>query len=70
MTEYKNQTEQELVKILAEKRTAIQSFNLALSGGKMKNVREARNLRREVAQILTILKAKQVESAHKAAIAK
>lgn len=70
MTDYKTKNEQDLVKILNEKREAIQSFNLGLSGGKVKNVREARNLRREIAQILTVLKAKQVERAREAAIAK
>jgi ribosomal protein L29 len=58
MKDYINKTEAELAKLASEKREAIQAFYLGLSGGKVKNVREARNLRREIARILTALKIK------------
>jgi ribosomal protein L29 len=52
----------DLTKLIADKRTAIQAFHFGLAGGKVKNVREARNLRREIAQILTVLKVKSLET--------
>lgn len=61
MTDYRDKNEQELTKLLADKREAIQAFNLGLAGGKMKNVREARNLRKASAQILTVLRSKQTK---------
>ena len=45
----------ELVKELAEKREALREFRFGMSGSKTRNVREGRELRKQIAQILTEL---------------
>lgn len=55
MKEYKDITEQELHKLLVEKRGALQAFRFGTAGGKSKNVYEGRNVRKEIARILTEL---------------
>ncbi|MCX6713004.1 MAG: 50S ribosomal protein L29 [Candidatus Vogelbacteria bacterium] len=47
--------ELELKKLLVEKRAEIANFKFGGAGGKVKNVKLSRNLRRQVAQILTKL---------------
>lgn len=46
----------ELDKELAEKISALSNFKFGTSGSKVKNVKAGRNLKKEIAQILTILK--------------
>lgn len=48
-------TKEELLKDLREKREALRIFRFGISGGKVKNVKEGKGLRREIAQILTIM---------------
>ena len=55
MSEFKNKNKQDLIKTLQEKRVALQTFRFGLTGSKVKNVKEARGLRKEIAQILTEL---------------
>ena len=50
-------TKTELVKTLAEKRAAIRAFAISRMGGKVKNVKEAKNNRRDIARILTAVNA-------------
>ena len=49
----KNQSE--LEKELVEKREKLQAFRFGVSGAKVKNVKEARETRRDIARILTIM---------------
>ena len=58
MTAFKNKTSDDLKKLLAEKRKALQTFMFNMSGPKTKNVKEGKNLRKEIAQIMTELNAK------------
>jgi ribosomal protein L29 len=46
----------ELAKILAEKREDLSKFKFGIAGSKIKNVKEGKNIKREIAQILTITK--------------
>lgn len=46
----------ELDKELTEKVSALSNFKFGTSGSKVKNVKAGRNLKKEIAQILTILK--------------
>jgi len=46
----------DLKKSLSEKRNALQKFRFGVSGSKTRNIREGRNIRGEIAQILTELK--------------
>ena len=48
-------SEKELYRILSEKKEKIRQFKFDISAGKLKNVREVRETKRDVARILTIL---------------
>lgn len=48
-------TEQEIKTVLAEKKEALRSFRFGVSGAKVKNVKMARNLRKDIARLLTKL---------------
>ena len=41
--------------LLAEKKEALRVFRFAMSGGKIKNLKEGSNLKKEIAQIMTLL---------------
>ncbi len=58
MSDINNKTTEELTKMLAEKRKALQTFRFNMSGSKTKNVKEGMNTRKEIAKILTALNAK------------
>lgn len=47
--------EKDLLKILADKRMELSNFKFGVAGTKVKNVKTARNLRRQIARILTKL---------------
>ena len=55
----KQKTAAELQKMALEERTKLQQLRFDLPGGKVKNVREIRQIRRNIARILTIVKQKQ-----------
>lgn len=55
MNEFKNKTENELKNLLKEKREALRTFCFAMSGGKIKNLKEGQNLKKEIARIMTVL---------------
>jgi ribosomal protein L29 len=44
-----------LEKLLAEKRAALQTYRFNVAGAKVKNMQEGKSLRRDIAQILTVL---------------
>ncbi|HEY4517445.1 MAG TPA: 50S ribosomal protein L29 [Candidatus Paceibacterota bacterium] len=49
----KTQSTGELLRTVAEKREALRVFRFGGAGSRVRNVREGRNVRREIAQILT-----------------
>lgn len=55
MKELINKTEKELQVMLTEKKEALRVFRFALSGGKVKNLKEGQNLKKEIARIMTLL---------------
>jgi len=61
MSEYTGKNKKDLMKSLAEKRAALQDFRYELAGGKAKNVKKGKNIRKEIAQIMT-----ELTIAHKA----
>lgn len=65
MTEFKGKTEKDLKKVLFEKRDALRGFKFSTSGAKAKNVKEGKNLKKDIARILT-----ELNSAKKAEIKK
>lgn len=54
--DFKNNTKEELLKLLSEKRASLKDFKFGSAGGKTKNVKEGASLRKEIARILTALR--------------
>jgi ribosomal protein L29 len=51
--EIKTLSTEELLRMVAEKREAMRVFRFGGAGSRVRNVREGRNVRNEIAQILT-----------------
>lgn len=49
----------DLEKELREKREALRAFRFGIAGSKVKNMKEGRDLRKDIARILTALKGKK-----------
>ena len=56
--EFSRLPKQELQRNLSEKRERLRQLRFDLASGKIKNVREIREIRRDIARIITILKIK------------
>ena len=52
---YSNKTKEELLTLVSEKRRALHDFRFSVSGSKIRNVREGRALRKDIARALTAL---------------
>ena len=48
-----NKTDHELLKELAEKRSGLRNFRFGATGSRTRNVKEGRNLRKDIARLLT-----------------
>ncbi|HOW12780.1 MAG TPA: 50S ribosomal protein L29 [Candidatus Pacearchaeota archaeon] len=59
--ELKNKKPDELKQILKEKREKLYQFKVDLSAGKVKDIREIRLIKKDIARILTILKEKNIK---------
>ncbi len=55
----KTKTTEELRRLVADNTGKIQAFRFAMAGSKGKNVKEGKNLRKEIARALTELKQKK-----------
>ena len=55
MKEYKNKTENDLNKLIAEKREVLRHFRFGSAGAKTKNVKLGRTTRKDIARIMTEL---------------
>lgn len=55
-TELRQKSKDELRKILEDDREKLRQLRFDLSAGKVKNVKEVHNLKKEIARILTLLK--------------
>ncbi len=53
MKELKTTKEQDLAKMLKDKQEQLRNFRFGSSGSKARNVKEGKNTRKEIAQILT-----------------
>ncbi|MFH0846119.1 MAG: 50S ribosomal protein L29 [Patescibacteria group bacterium] len=58
-TDIKKNTDQELIKMLAENKSQIRDFRFGLSGSRTKDLKKGKNLKREVARILTELQTRK-----------
>jgi ribosomal protein L29 len=52
----------ELLKLIEEKREALRVFRFGIAGSKVRNIRESRNLRKDVARALTAITAQKREA--------
>jgi large subunit ribosomal protein L29 len=57
-SEIRPKPKEELLKDVKELRGKLRDLNFDLSSGKVKNVREIRNIKKDIARILTIIKEK------------
>ena len=55
-TELQQKSKSELQKILSDNREKLRQLRFDLAAGKVKNVREVRKVKKDIARILTILK--------------
>ena len=55
LVELRRKQKEELKKILQDNREKLRQLRFDLSAGKVKNVREIRHLKKEIAQILTLI---------------
>lgn len=61
MKEYLNKDKKELINLVKDQRTALRNFRFGVAGSKVRNVKEGKNIKKEIARILT---------AHSAVVAK
>lgn len=54
--ELRQKSNEELTKILSEKRNSLLGLRFDISGGKMKNVKAMHEAKKDIARILTLLK--------------
>ncbi len=55
MSELKDKNEKDLAKTLIEKEEGLKNFRFGIAGSKVRNVREGRGLRKDIARIKTLL---------------
>ena len=55
ITELRRKSEEELKKVLEDDREKLRQLRFDLSAGKVKNVKEVQRVKKEIAQILTLL---------------
>ena len=60
MSDFSKQAIEELQTLVADKQEALRVFRFGGAGSRTRNVREGRNLRREIAQILTELRSREL----------
>lgn len=58
LREFLRASQKELQQTLMEKREKLRSLRFDLAGGKVKNIRQIREIKKDIARILTLLKQK------------
>ena len=64
MKELREKSEEELERELVQKRAALRSFRFNLAGSKTRNLKEGRNLRKDIARILTETNRRRMRNAN------
>ena len=67
MSDFKKYTVEDLHKEIADKREAHRAFRFGSAGSRTRNVREGRNLRKDIARMLTEINERKVAVAKKRA---
>jgi ribosomal protein L29 len=60
MAEFKDMSAEEIQKTIADKHEALRVFRFGGAGSRTRNVREGRNLRKDIARLLTELNSRKV----------
>ena len=60
MADLKKYTDEDVRKEIAEKREALRKFRFGEAGSRSRNVREGRTLRRDIARLMTEMRARQI----------
>lgn len=60
MEDFKDKDVQELQKLIADKRETLRTFRFEGAGTRARNTREGRNVRKEIARILTELRSREL----------
>jgi len=60
MEELKKKSDKELDAFLSEKRVALHNFKFGIAGSKVRNMKEGKGLRKEIAQALTEKKVRKI----------
>lgn len=55
ITKLADKSKKDLIKLLSEKKDALQSFRLGNTRSKTKNVKEGKTIRKDIARIMTII---------------
>ncbi|PIR83859.1 hypothetical protein COU18_02145 [Candidatus Kaiserbacteria bacterium CG10_big_fil_rev_8_21_14_0_10_51_14] len=63
MADFSKQNVEELKKLIADKRESLRVFRFGGAGSRTRDVRSGRNVRKEIAQILTELRARDLSAA-------
>lgn len=54
MKEISEKSREDVIKMLGEKQENLRTFRFGLSGSKVRNVKEGRGIRRDIARLLTV----------------
>lgn len=65
MADITKKSAEDLQKEIAEKREALRSFRFGGAGSRTRNVREGRNLRRDIARMMTELSSRKIANSKK-----
>jgi ribosomal protein L29 len=57
-SDIKNKTSQDLEAMIKDKREDLKNFRFGISGSRVKNVKEARTIKKDIARAMTILRQK------------
>lgn len=61
MANVKDKSEKDLKKLLNEKKESLRNFRFEIAGSKVRNVKEAKNTRKEIARIETELQIRRMQ---------
>lgn len=65
MTDFKKHSVEDLHKDIAAKREALRTFRFGSAGSRSRNVREGRNLKRDIARMMTELTSRKIANSAK-----
>ncbi len=57
-SDIKNKTKDELEAMVKDQREALKNFRFGISGSRVKNIKEARTIKKEIARAMTLLRQK------------